>query len=217
MPDGFSIHRVTKRYCGELIDTFLDAFGDGVEYCDYKPKHIESAARATIVDYFAGKRGVPNRSSRLAILDGKPDVVASAALLVKKKYGIKLDLLMVRPPFQRRGLARALCAAALKELHREGVTTLWSAHDAANEPSEAWHRALGFVEEPDLNLAQLRAGFFQHELWRAKEAANNGAVQKKELKRLKQQYDYWRKEAKRLEAIANSEGYEAVSPVSRCY
>ena len=73
-----------------------------------------------------------------------------------------------------------------------------------------------FVEEPDLTWRNFVPAFSSMSCG-VRKADNNGAVQKKELKRLKQQYDYWRKEAKRLEAIANLEGYEAVSPVSRCY
>jgi len=214
-PQGFSVRRVSRRDSERLIDTFLDAFGDGVEYCDYKPEAVKAAAHSTIVDYFSGKRGAPHRSSRLAIVKGEQEIVVGAALLVKKRYGLKLDLVMVRPRFQRRGLAKALTGAALNELHGEGVTMLRSAYHAANEASGAWHCKFGFEEEPDLELARLRRSFFQHELWRAREIGANGAAQKEERKRLKQQYDYWNKETRRLEAIAEAEGYDAVCPVLR--
>ncbi|PYS64263.1 MAG: hypothetical protein DMF74_07605 [Acidobacteria bacterium] len=82
-PQGFSVRRVSRRDSERLIDTFLDAFGDGVEYCDYKPEAVKAAAHSTIVDYFSGKRGAPHRSSRLAIVKGEQEIVVGAALLVK--------------------------------------------------------------------------------------------------------------------------------------
>src|SRR5207247_4023875 len=41
-PQGLSVRRVSRRDSERLIDTFLDAFGDGVEYCDYKPEDRKS-------------------------------------------------------------------------------------------------------------------------------------------------------------------------------
>lgn len=48
------------------------------------------------------------------------------------------------PAFQRRGLARALMASALRELRRQGMRTASVAHDATNQPARALYRSLGF-------------------------------------------------------------------------
>ena len=54
----------------------------------------------------------------------------------------------------------------------------------------------------------------QEEQVRAAEQARVQA-EEEERKRLKQQYDYWNKETRRLQAIAEAEGYDAVCPVLR--
>lgn len=48
------------------------------------------------------------------------------------------------PAFQRRGLARALMAMALRQMQHQGMRTATVAHDATNQPARALYRSLGF-------------------------------------------------------------------------
>jgi RimJ/RimL family protein N-acetyltransferase len=75
-------------------------------------------------------------------------------------------MLFVSPAWQRQGLATALVTAALNALHSIGVAALESSYMLGNAESQAWHQQFGFVEEPDLFLAQAYYRQSEYELWR---------------------------------------------------
>ncbi len=148
-----------------LVLAFIEAFEDGVEFCDWPEEKIHEHAQANIADYFAGRRGTPLlASSRLAF--GEGGYVAGAALIAGREAGPFLDLLMVRPGFRRRGVANTLVGAAVEELHAQGATViLRSAHSVSNEESTCWHRAFGF-EEDRTSTSRACAGHSTPTRWR---------------------------------------------------
>ena len=83
----------------------------------------------------------------------------------------------------------------------------------ANEESASWHRAFGFEEEPNLNLARLRRVFFMHEMPRYEGLETVEA--RREHARLESLYELWSRRCKELEELAEREGFEAVMPALR--
>jgi len=210
---SFVLRRVSSDDALELTSAFLEAFVDSVEYCDWETGKISEAADIAIRSHFSGKRGKPHIASRVAMAFDRGlrrDSIVGAALLARAPRYPILDLLFVRPPWQRSGIATALMSNAMNELHDLGETLLKSAYHAANDGSMNWHRRFGFVEEPDLLRARLYASSARHELWRCEKI---GDVSHSENARLRDEADAWKQEVERLEAIADRDGYEAVAPV----
>jgi len=207
------IRALTRADETELVSAYLDAFGDTVEYCDWEPNQIDESARKTIREFYAGRRGEAHPASCLSLdpaSEAASEAIAGAALLVTKKDGVPmLDVLFVRPPWQRSGLATALVSWALNQLHREAIAVLRSRYHLANEASRAWHRAFGFVEEPDLHLAELYYRSAVHELARLEK---KGDLSEADHERLKAEKETWKRRVEKLEAIAREKGREAVCP-----
>lgn len=197
----------------ELIAADYDSFWDSVEYCNWPKPQIRKAARETIEGYFAGDRGKPMSASRVAIetVSGKERILG-AALLVRDKEGPYIDSLFVRPEAQRQGIATALVSGAMNALHEAGEQTLASGYHLANEASIAWHTQFGFVEEPDLSIAQGRLLCARHELRRRDKMVNLSNRERSELET----------ECRRLETLVDEllslrkqHGFDAVTPFLR--
>lgn len=192
-----------------LIDGFREAFRDSVEYFGWSEPRFERSAVECIERYFGGKHPPMMEISRLAFEEDSAAVIG-AALVIRKKQGPYLDLLFVRPRWQRQGVATALVASVLNALHATGERALASAYDLANEPSRFWHRQFGFVEEPDLFLAQRYTRHAHHELRRREKI---GDLTEQEREALQKECDYWDTRVEELEAIAEREGLAAVMPL----
>ena len=207
------LRRATSADAGELTTAFLEAFIDSVEYCDWETEKISNAADKAIRSHFAGERGEPHLTSRVAMgFDrerGCDSIVGAALLAQAPRYSI-LDLLFVRPAWQRHGIATALLSDAMNELHDGGEAILKSAYHAANEESMNWHHRFGFVEEPDLMRARLYSSAARHELWRREKI---GGLSDRERAALKTEAERWEIEVHRLEEIGGREGYRAVAPI----
>ncbi len=213
--------RVTLRPVADndeaaLVDAFMTAFHDTIEYCDWPLENITSAARKNIWNFLRGKRGTPLPASRLA-LEVQPETGAEhltgAALLTEQGAGYPLlDMLFVIPARQQQGLATTLVSAAVNDLYENGVTALESRYMLGNEASASWHKKFGFVEEPDLFLARLYYQHAYHELWRREKIGNPS---KTERQKLFSEEQYWESQVKQLEKIAEEQGMEAVMPILR--
>jgi GNAT superfamily N-acetyltransferase len=148
----WNLRAVAPKDEPSLISGYLAAFKDTLEYCDWAVEEIAASARAAIQDFFAGKRGKPLPSSRLAVVSQGGtghDLVIGAALLVEANEAALLDLLFVIPEWQRQGVATALASATVNDLYHVGVKTLKSRYVLGNNESRTWHQQFGFVEEPD--------------------------------------------------------------------
>jgi GNAT superfamily N-acetyltransferase len=200
-----------------LVSAYLDAFRDTVEYCDWEEDAIAQSARENVRAFCAGRRGEALFASSCLATDPAPrnavEAVVGAALLMRTEDGHPmLDMLFVRPRWQRRGLATALLSWCLRELHRRGDTILRSRYHLANEASQAWHRNFGFIEEPDLLLAQLYLRCATQELRRREKM---GGLIDEERGRLLAETDRWERCVEQLERVADQQGWEAVSPTLR--
>ena len=211
----FKLRAVKRSDEAQLIDVFYDAFKDTSEYCDWEEEDIYQSAVEGIQSYYAGKRGKPHTASYVAVVPGESgEKIAGAALLV---HGIEhpfLDILFIRTDFQKRGLATLLVSAAVSRLYKMGARRLSSAYRLCNEASAQWHRRFGFVEEPDLSLAQLLLRCSQHELWRRQEM---GDLSDAERATLEARCNHLEELVETLEEIAEREGLEAVYPALRSF
>lgn len=188
----------------ELEELFFDSFVETVEYCDYKRRDVRSAATKNIQKFFDGNRGEPQiELSRTVILEGK---LAGAALITKRKYGFKLEILFVRPQFQNIGIGTALVSTVLNGLCELGEKVFWSEHHACNQQSAAWHKRFGFVEEPDLRIARMRYYFYKHDAWRLEKLQEYDKL--KEVQPLLEKAET---EYKRLEEIEEKEGFDVAN------
>ena len=200
-----------------LTSAYLDAFRDTVEYCDWEEDAIARSAVENVRGYCAARRGEPLFACSFLARDEAPqdesEAVVGAALLMRTEdRRAMLDMLFIRPRWQRRGLATALLSRCLEELHRREEPILRSRFHLANEASQAWHREVGFTEEPDLSLAQLYLRCAGQELRRRESA---GGLGDEERRALLADLERFEGRVKELERIADEQGWEAVSPTLR--
>lgn len=68
----------------------------------------------------------------------------------------RLEMVAVRPDARRRGIARALCSAALTRLEQLGVTVvhIGTGGDEFHAPARALYESLGFVPYPTVDYAR---------------------------------------------------------------
>lgn len=191
-----------------LAESFRLSFADSVEFCDWDEARFEAYAREAVVAHRAGRNGRPLDISRVMECDGQ---IVGAALLLRKAHGVELDMVWVVPQQQRDGIATALLRAALHDLGRAGETQLHSYYVLANAPSTAWHRRCGFAPEPDLSLARYFLSHTRHELARRQAQSDSTA----EWTTLQHQCAHWEAQVRELEAVAERDGYEAVTPILR--
>lgn len=206
----FVVRPVQPEDEGTLLAVYLEAFENDPVYCDYSDEQFRDAAVIDLRASFIGQRAPLLVASRVAEANAPGGILVGAALLSRdREYGPVLDLLLIRPAWQRRSLATALVASAMNALHQAGECTLTSCYHLANLPSQAWHRAFGFVERPDLRYAEIYYRYTRHELSRREAAGDLTAAQREELETAVR---YWRSQVAVLERLAEGHGAEAVYP-----
>lgn len=196
------IRPLKRRYQPGMIDAFVAAFRDTIEYCDCDDEQVLDSARNNVVGFFAGERGSPHPASRLALVsqpEGERESVVGASLVVGMRGSALLDVLFVVPQWQRMGVATALVSSVIDGLHDSGHSTLKSRYNLGNDGSRAWHRKFGFVEDSDLFLAETYYRHAEHELWRREKRGN---LTREERQKLMLEVDRWRVQADELAAIA---------------
>lgn len=207
---------ITPEAQTALIQAYFESFQDAYDYCDWETGQIAESARRCVQDFLSGMRGEPLEASRIAV-DPAPatprDAIVGAAMIKRGDDGHPmLDFLFVRREWRRRGLATALVASAVNELHHAGESALQSCYRLGNEESAAWHRRFGFVEEPDLRIAQLYLTCAHHELWRHEKM---GTLTNDHRKKLNAECERLRRRVNELQALEEELGFEAVSPMYR--
>lgn len=213
VPEGFTIRPATPADGPCLIPAFFDAFLHSVDYWGWKRPKVRGSARDSVLTCFAGKRGDFHPASSLAVAPTGRSI-AGAALVVLDAEAPNLDLLFVRPRWQRLGLATALVQTAMNDLHSRGETDLNSGYVVANRESAAWHQEFGFVELPDLARAKEQYHDTRHELQRRELI---GDICESERRAMELEAERWGARVKELEAVAERDGYEAVSPLLRLH
>lgn len=191
-----------------LLAVYLNAFGEDPVFCDYTEEQFLEAAQTDLRESFSGRRAPALPASRVALAT-ETEIVGAALLSYNAEYGPMLNLLFVRHGWRRRGVATALISSVMNALSETGETTLTSCYHLANNASQAWHRAFGFVEKPDLRYAQAYERFAQQELWRCNQSEGLAAA---DAAALDAELRYWEDQVEALERLADEQGYRAVAP-----
>jgi len=194
-----------------LLAVYMAAFADNQAFCDYTDAEFLDAARSDLRKSFTGHRAPLLAAARVAVAtEATGEQLVGAALLSRdQEYGPVLDLLFISPQWQRRGLAIALVASAMNALHQAGEATLTSCYQLANPTSQAWHRAFGFVERPDLSYARAYYRRAKQELFRREKVEALAAAERAALHA---EMQYWHDQVEALERLADEQGYRAVYP-----
>ena len=187
-----------------LAPVYAEAFADSIEFCDFEPDAVRRQAERDVGWYFAGKEAPPlPQVSRVAV-DPADGAVAGAMLVREGKRGRPVaELLFVRPAWQRRGLGRALLAAAVAELLAAGHTELVTGYALGNKTSEAFYHRLGFVDAPSEMVAQKWLRCFEHELQRHAP----GELPAADRTRLEAKRDHWQSLVAAWEVMPEEERY----------
>ena len=188
-----------------MVALFRAAFSDTPEYAGWPDDRFDAEAEKVVADFLSGKRGPVSDATRLAVRTGAgadDGAVIGAAFVVERAADAALlDVLMVAPAWQRQGIARALAAAVLGQLARTGREQFISRWHLANEASLAWHRDLGFREEPDLFNAKLYLRAAEQEIWRLEKLGQLPESRRAELLETR---EYWQREIARLETLLDA-------------
>lgn len=190
---------VTPGDADDLIQAYIAAFGDGVEYCDWPPEKVREDAGTSIAGFFRGRGGAPLAASRLVRDGAGPSApLIGALLVVEMDVDLALmDLLFVVPGRLRQGVGRAMAASALGALKEMGFRTLESRYLLANQASRAWHHRLGFIDQPDFMSARALLTHARHRLEHEQIQGTNDAGA---LALLAGEIAHWEAEVVRLDA-----------------
>ena len=194
-----------------LLAVYLAAFADNQAFCDYTDERMHDAARRDLRESFTGRRAPLLGAARVAV-DAETVDTPSWGLHWYRAIG-STGQYSTCSSFTPHGTAAALpprsLPPAMNALHQAGEQTLTSVYQLANPNSQAWHRAFGFVEMPDLRYAQTyyrcaRPELFRHEQQGLLTAATRAA--------LEAEVQMWRTRMEELERLEQAQGYNAVSP-----
>jgi L-amino acid N-acyltransferase YncA len=169
----------------QMMATFFEAFQDSVEFCDWLSDDILAHARKNIDNYFQGVRGKPHPVSKMA-LEPNSQRIIGLALFAEKEERVELDLLLVKPSYQRMGIATQMVSSAIDSLYEEGVKDLRSGYHICNNRSRAWHHSLGFQDIPDYFYCRWKAAWYRDEIWRQEKLGTS-----EQLEQLRVEQDRW--------------------------
>jgi GNAT superfamily N-acetyltransferase len=180
----------------QMIAAFFEAFEDSVEFCDWSLQDIRNHAAKNINNYFQGVRGKPHPVSRMALEPNSQQIIGLALFVEKKEQQVELDLLLVQPSYQRRGIATQMVARSIDSLYAEGVKDLRSGYHICNDRSRDWHRSLGFEEIPDYFYCRLKAAWYRDRIWRLEKLGSTEQIEelrteKERWERLGKELDPW--------------------------
>jgi GNAT superfamily N-acetyltransferase len=176
------------------IETFLEAFQDSVEFCDWSLDDIRIHARKNITNYFQGVRGKPHPVSRMVLEQNSDRIIGLALFVENREEGVELDLLFVKPSHQRMGIATQMVASAINSLYADGVRDIRSGYHICNDRSRTWHHSLGFKDVPEYFHCKLKAAWYRHEIWRWEKL---GQIER--LEELRTEKDRWERLVRELE------------------
>lgn len=194
-----------------LLAIYQEAFADNQAFCDFSAEGFLAEARRDLRESFRGSRGALLPASRVAVDSKAANATPIGAALLSRDsgYGPVLDLIFIRPEWQRRGLATALAATAMNALYEAGEKTVTSCYQLANVASQTWHQGFGFVELPDLRYAQAYRRRAQQELVRH---TKQGLLTEALRATLEAEWAFWDKWVAELEEVMKIQGFAAVTP-----
>ncbi len=178
---------VTPDDRDRMLDGYFESFSASVEFCGWPAEDIQESAIKDIGKYFSGTRGEPLSASAIALAPDSQALIGLALVSQRSPQNAFMDLLYVRPEFQRQGVATAMLHWAIDRLIASGFQTLTSRYHVCNEPSRRWHHGHGFQDEYDRYYIQMKLGWCRSELWRREKLGLTA-----EWEAMKQEYDRWK-------------------------
>jgi GNAT superfamily N-acetyltransferase len=178
----------------QMIETFLEAFENSVEFCDWSSNLFHTHVRKNITNYFQGVRGKPHPVSRMVLEPNNDRIIGLALFVENTEEGVELDLLLVKPSHQRMGIATQMVASAIDSLYADGVRDLRSGYHICNDLSRDWHHSLGFEDVPEYFHCKLKAAWYRHEIWRREQL---GKIER--IEELRTEKDRWDRLVQELE------------------
>ncbi|MEM7132814.1 MAG: GNAT family N-acetyltransferase [Chloroflexota bacterium] len=203
------IRPAKKADIPSLLPAYFAAFAETADYCDYPPDYVQKRAEEDLVSHFAGKRGNPVTTSQVAVVSNKDGIEEpiGAILIVEKEEAPLVDLLFVVPEWQHKGVATALAATALNELHAAGIKKLHSRFLLANAGSRRWHHHFGFEDEMDLWVQQ---AYLRHRLDELERHELIHHLTDAQYEALQEEIALRREIVKTLDEISKTQGLDAV-------
>jgi len=145
-PDALTVYRreafQAEQFDADKLRRFSQALPDGFELRQVRPEEVTQFATdlaPALIYNFRSPEEFITRGVGMGVLhQGRFVSGASSAAIGGGKFEIEIQ---TQPQFRRRGLARAVAAALILYGLEHGMEACW---DAANEPSSALARQLGF-------------------------------------------------------------------------
>jgi GNAT superfamily N-acetyltransferase len=155
-----------STYTDQMIAGYFEVFADSVEFCNWPLEEIQKSAERGIQRYFEGKKGDPLPASVIALEPNTQQLTGLALFVLKANQRPLLELLYVRSPFQRQGLATAMVSWGINRLIETEFHELFSTYHICNRQSRQWHHKIGFQDVYDPYYIRLKLGWLNHEIWR---------------------------------------------------
>jgi hypothetical protein len=145
-PDALTVYRreafQTEQFDVDQLRAFCQALPSGFELRQVRPEEVAQFAtdldRALIYNFRSHEEYITRGVGMGILHQGRFVSGASSAAIGGGKFEIEIQ---TRREFRRRGLARAVAATLILYGLEHGLEACW---DAANEPSSALARQLGF-------------------------------------------------------------------------
>ena len=186
-----------------LLRAFREGFASTPDFGDYRRPDLERFVRGWIQNNVrpALPGSVAVRARRT------PRSLAALLALLPTRTHSLLDTLLVRPRYARRGLATQMFRRAAQTLREAGATHVFTTYHPLNTPSVLWHAKQGFVELPSLQIAHGKLAEARMRAWQAAEGIGDGVAPQPGA------VADWEREVERLQALAETDGYEAAEPI----
>jgi GNAT superfamily N-acetyltransferase len=166
LQQDYTLTSAHPDYTEQLIAGYMETFVDSVEFCDWPLNDIQDSANKCIHHYFAGKRGEPLPASVIALEPDSQTLAGVALFILNREQKPLLDLLYVRPEFQRKGMGTAMVSWGVNHLLESDFQELLSAYHICNDQSCQWHHRFGFQDIYDRFYIRLKVAWYNNEIWR---------------------------------------------------
>lgn len=179
----YNLAAADATYTDQMVAGYFETFADSIEFCDYPAEKVQESAERDITNYFSEKRGEALPASVIALAANTQELIGLALFVLREEHRPQLDLLYVRSPHQRKGIATAMLNHGIHHLSQANFKKLFSSYHICNNISRQWHHKQGFKDIHDLYYLQIKVGWLNNEVWRReklKPQANLDELRKKQ-------------------------------------
>ncbi len=180
-----------SSYSQQIIDGYIASFINSVEFCGWPTDRIFEEAHDDIALYFGNKRGKPLSASVILLEPETQWVIATALVTDKSKQGACLELLYVRPPYQRQGIGSHIIRHITHTLSKQGYSQLASRYHICNFQSRQFYHKLGFQDVRDRYTLPTYIAWLRNEIHRKESLKMLDGIEemKQEQKQLRNKLD----------------------------